>query len=254
MKRPSAVATCARRWARLRDFHAQALLTVTLVVVCVIADSFLAQQSYLADAALFRHLVDSATHGCVAFCAWGIYLFEVRRRLRSFSRSNAFVLCSTASSSERNVFLECAMAAVTACSLDIDHFIAAASFTVSGASHLNSRPFGHAVTFVVALLAVIWYCRATDATQRIMRVTFVGVALMSHQLRDAHRRGLWFWPLGSTPALPYAVYLALELALPVLCAKSTFKLLKTHPNIRRFRVQDDDDIDDDEDDFLIETV
>lgn len=42
------------------------------------------------------------------------------------------------------------------------------------------------------------------------------VAVFSHHLRDAHRRGLWFWPIGSTPPLPYWVYISCVLILPVI--------------------------------------
>ena len=40
------------------------------------------------------------------------------------------------------------------------------------------------------------------------------VALSSHHVRDAARRGLWFSPFGSTSPLPYAVYVLLTLLLP----------------------------------------
>ena len=40
------------------------------------------------------------------------------------------------------------------------------------------------------------------------------VAVISHHLRDGYRRGLWFWPLGSTPPLPYWLYIVCTMALP----------------------------------------
>ena len=44
----------------------------------------------------------------------------------------------------------------------------------------------------------------------------ISVSWLTHLLRDAHRRGLWFPPLGSTPALPAAVYIGATLALCLL--------------------------------------
>lgn len=40
------------------------------------------------------------------------------------------------------------------------------------------------------------------------------VAVISHHLRDGNRRGLWFWPFGSTPPLPYWLYISCTVALP----------------------------------------
>ena len=41
------------------------------------------------------------------------------------------------------------------------------------------------------------------------------IAWGSHHIRDAQRRGLWFPPLRSTPAIPYLLYLLLEFMLPI---------------------------------------
>lgn len=78
------------------------------------------------------------------------------------------------------------------------------------------RPFGHAVLFIVVVALIVTKCTRPEA--RVQRVCFVVVALLSHQLRDAMRLGLWCWPLGSTPPIPYVLYLALEEALPFVMA------------------------------------
>lgn len=71
----------------------------------------------------------------------------------------------------------------------------------------------------MALALIVWKCSAhrRPATRR-RRVCFVAITLMSHQLRDGMRLGLWFWPLGSTPPIPYLLYLAMEEALPFAMA------------------------------------
>lgn len=64
-----------------------------------------------------------------------------------------------------------------------------------------------------------WRCGISDRALLI-----VAVALFSHQLRDATRRGLYLWPLleGSTSPVPWAVYVCtLLLVVPAavrLCA------------------------------------
>lgn len=42
------------------------------------------------------------------------------------------------------------------------------------------------------------------------------VAVLSHHFRDAQRRGLWFWPVGSTPPLPYGIYIICVVLLPMV--------------------------------------
>lgn len=72
------------------------------------------------------------------------------------------------------------------------------------------------MTFIAALALLVYKCSSSSqpSVVRTRRVCFVVVTLLSHQLRDGMRLGLWFWPLGSTPPIQYLLYLALEEALP----------------------------------------
>lgn len=71
------------------------------------------------------------------------------------------------------------------------------------------------MTFIAALALVVYKCSSKQPSAiRARRVCFVVVTLLSHQLRDGMRLGLWFWPLGSTPAIQYLLYLVLEEVLP----------------------------------------
>lgn len=192
----------------------------------------------LPDAKLLRHLVDSATHGGVGFCAWGVFLCEIeqargdfrsylrsrsarrRRLVQSMSTSSDTSSSSTSGGYYQTLLTRCLTAGIAASALDIDHFIAAGSLSIAGATHLKSRPFGHAVTFIAVLVAaVLRFSRHRSSRTRRLRVSFVIVALLSHQLRDGFRRGLWFWPVGSTPPIPYVLYLAMEQGLPLVMAR-----------------------------------
>lgn len=107
--------------------------------------------------------------------------------------------------------------------LDLDHFLAAGSLDLRAATHLPSRPLGHAVP-----VAVAGAIAAALALRSRRWGAIVGAAFASHQLRDATRRGLWFCvPCGgdaearppwgvdySTPPLPYPLYLSLLILLP----------------------------------------
>lgn len=107
---------------------------------------------YLTNAKLLRHLVDSNAHGTVAFCCWGIFLCQTElasrpRRSSSSSSSLDNLEAHDKDDDERTpntdtqswlVFLKrCVLAGVAAALLDVDHFIAAGSFSISGATHLK---------------------------------------------------------------------------------------------------------------------
>ncbi|KAG6974831.1 hypothetical protein JG688_00002871 [Phytophthora aleatoria] len=211
----------------------QRIFMVLMLLICVTSDYFLLQQYvvpslaslrliitknakkylislfsvYLLNYKLLRHFVDSAAHGSVAFCCWVLFLLQIEK-------------CSESGDSILKILKKCFFNGITASLLDVDHFIAAGALNLAGATHLNGRPFGHAVTFIIAVaMLVSRWSRKCQARTRRYRVCFVVVAWFSHQLRDGMRRGLWFWPLGSTPPINYFLYLFMEEALPFVMAK-----------------------------------
>ena len=75
---------------------------------------------------------------------------------------------------------------------------------------LPTRPIGHSVNFII--ICVVLVSLLSKSTQ--MRV-LVFSSLLTHQSRDAVRRGYSFWPLDmSTIAIPYFVYFVLLTILP----------------------------------------
>ena len=40
-------------------------------------------------------------------------------------------------------------------------------------------------------------------------------AIITHHLRDALRRGLWFWPFGSTEPLSLPMYIIVMISVPI---------------------------------------
>ena len=52
-------------------------------------------------------------------------------------------------------------------------------------------------------------------------------SFLSHHIRDANRRGLWFCPIGSTRPISYYLYLSLSMAFPYLI-RFGMTLLTTH--------------------------
>jgi len=97
--------------------------------------------------------------------------------------------------------------------LDLDHFLAAGSLRLQDATRLSHRPFGHALLAAGCLGAL-----AALLTRQRRKGVLVATAILSHQLRDALRRGMWLFPLGSTAPLPFPVYLVCLFSLPLLVA------------------------------------
>jgi hypothetical protein len=65
------------------------------------------------------------------------------------------------------------------------------------------------------LFALLLYFRATTKDKTILECLSVTIiAFVTHHLRDANRRGIWFAPFGSTPPLPDFLYISLVLVTP----------------------------------------
>lgn len=98
--------------------------------------------------------------------------------------------------------------------LDLDHFISSQSFSLYKATHLDNnmkRPFGHALIFIFIISFIF-----VLVTRNIKIGIISFICLLSHQLRDSIRRGLWLWPLNtSTHPTPYFIYLFLLCILPL---------------------------------------
>ena len=173
-------------FALLSVYGRLAVKATPAAALCVLGDWAMP----FCSARLLKMIVDNATHALVAWWLCGV-VFPQRS------------------------LIEHAISLLSGSLMDLDHFIAAGSWRLSDATSLPSRPFMHAVTTIVFITAVLAYF----PSQRHNAV-LVFVATMSHQIRDAVRRGLWFWPFGSTPPLHPLLYLALEILLPcivVLC-------------------------------------
>lgn len=164
-------------------------------------------------------LLDSCVHGSVAAAMWAATLLLAPHAALGGSTMSAPVLLAAAPAQTTAALLpppwlqSAAIAGVVAMALDADHFIAAGSLSVRGAMTLSSRPFGHALAFTVAVAAT---CRWL--WPRSLAWLMVCVALGSHIMRDAPKRGLWMWPGPHTPRLPYAVYVATVAVAPLLLA------------------------------------
>lgn len=192
-------------------------------------------------------LADNATHAALAgLCWWAVVAgggSAGAEREQDHNDNNDSG--SSGSNSKRQRMKEVAAAACAGSLLDLDHFLAARSTHLGDALSLPQRPVGHCLTTLLLGTGVVYLllrmaragaccCLASCRCPRHSReqqqsltcrppasaplrwAALLGTATLSHQLRDAVRRGLWLCPLHySTPAVPYPLYLCLLALLPI---------------------------------------
>jgi len=152
-----------------------------------------------------RAILDNFTHGIISCISWYI-VSEIR--------------------TPRDV-IDAISSGIIACSLDVDHFVAAKSLKLQDALHLQNRPFLHSTTVVFIVVPMLEVFLAQNIPYLQSLPYLFAVAIISHHLRDGHRRGLWFWPIGSTPAIPYWLYVVYIVALPYFVKELKVSMEKT---------------------------
>ncbi|XP_061428465.1 transmembrane protein 267 [Lethenteron reissneri] len=162
-------------------------------------------------AMLMKAGIDSAVHGAVAMWSWAIVCGGGGGGGVGGGGGGGGVGGGT-------VAAQVLLAGFLACCLDLDHFVMAKSLRISDLHRLRGRPPLHNTTLVLALALSLELVLVRPLGllggpwERLPALA--ALAWLSHHVRDGARRGLWLWPLGSTPPLPRWAYLALTAALP----------------------------------------
>ncbi|XP_066270564.1 transmembrane protein 267-like [Branchiostoma lanceolatum] len=172
--------------------------SVLLGGFCVAADKALSWKP-ISDQTLLRALTDNTAHGLVGLWSWGI-------------------VCGTRT---RQDVLHTLLCGLLASLVDSDHFLAARSLRLKDALSLPARPPFHATSLLLSTVLTMWILlKILDWKALHLLPWICTVAWLSHHIRDGTRRGLWFPPIGSTPPIPYWMYIGLIVLLPnvvILC-------------------------------------
>ncbi|XP_015920566.2 transmembrane protein 267 [Parasteatoda tepidariorum] len=84
--------------------------------------------------------------------------------------------------------------------IDVDHFLMAKSLNLKDAVSLPSRPPFHNTTLLVSIVTCFIILMHNIEQKPAEKIGwFMLVAVVSHHLRDAMRRGLWLWPFETKP-------------------------------------------------------
>ncbi|XP_030763914.1 transmembrane protein 267 [Sitophilus oryzae] len=182
-------------------------LTCTLSFTAVIGDYLTLNFS---DSPIVKAALDNGTHFIIGGFSWFIFYLNSDK-----------IDCSL-----RQIVAEIFLCALMSSLIDLDHFIAAKSFFLKDAIRLQKRPFLHCSTIpIVGLLSLLpmSYVFQVNALKRLTLIFIT--AFVSHHVRDATRRGFWFYPFGTTAPIPYLFYIFLTCLIP-------FIVLLIHKNVK----------------------
>lgn len=175
-----------------QGFLIKGALTTAIGVCCVIGDQGLKH----GKTALMRAFFDNFTHATVGGLTWTLILILCRKSL--VPNFSGIIQCFLLSSF-----------------IDFDHFLTARSWKLDDATQLQKRPFLHCTTLPVVLCLILLLSAYAFNNPKLGYCSWIiSASFLSHHIRDATRRGLWFCPLGSTSPLPYYLYLSLSMMLP----------------------------------------
>lgn len=170
-----------------------------LLYAAISSGDFLLAREY--EKLTFRMITDSLTHGLVGFFSWAIVI-----DLRPLT-STPWV---------KGLF-QCMICMGLAMFVDVDHVIMARSLNPHDLISLPHRPHFHATTIIIPIATILWVLGDVykDSFFSILCPIFV-TAWLSHHIRDATRRGLWFPPFGSTPPLSPSLYVIILMIFPLI--------------------------------------
>ncbi|XP_011302581.1 transmembrane protein C5orf28 homolog [Fopius arisanus] len=177
------------------------IFTILLGLTCLIGDRLSDNLTH----AVIRAIVDNVTHALIAGLSWIIVTLLLNHSVM------------------RNL-LEITSCALMSSLIDVDHFIQAKSWKLSDATRLSKRAFLHSTTVPILLWTLMLLTSKVSTNEKMEHYSWIILmSFLSHHIRDATRRGLWFAPFGSTRPIPYYVYNIAIIILPYI-----FYYLMTH--------------------------
>jgi len=172
---------------------------LALPLVCLSGDSLLSTDKVLLHG-FFKALVDSGVHFSVGGLSWLV--------------AGTSLQSSSVNPTVKQLTSEVVLAATLSSLVDLDHFIAAKSFSLKAATSLQSRPFLHDSLVPILVLLTSLLLGLLDKSGLITRLGILTFSsLLSHHFRDAWRRGLWFRGIGVLE-LNYWTYIFLTFLFP----------------------------------------
>ena len=164
----------------------QIVFSIALISTCLVGD-YLVFTILSGYPGIYRAIGDSLTHGLIGLFSWLIIDKSIVNALGTMA---------------------------TAMLVDADRFIEAGTLDLNQALSLDHRPFLHnsTIPLVLYLISILVSYFWRNHTFKLY-TSLVFVAMFTHQLRDASRRGLWFYPWIQSLPVPYPLYIITILLL-----------------------------------------
>lgn len=199
-------------------FIIKSLLTLLLGVICVTGDILVEVNK---ENHLLKAVCDNLTHGFIGFVSYLVVTMQFKHVVSLIEQIMMIFGCF-----------------VISCGIDVDHFIVARSwrlvvriifqiyffllknliFFLQHATNLPNRPFLHCSTIPLLLLVAVYFVsvsyKSANSLKVLLWMMMLFTAFISHHVRDATRRGLWFFGYGHTLPVPYYGYVLLVMAIP----------------------------------------
>ncbi|XP_067128778.1 transmembrane protein 267 [Centruroides vittatus] len=132
------------------------------------------------------------------------------------SVSWCMVICKESFARNYRLYKELFLCGCLSSFIDVDHFLMAKSFRLRDALSLRRRPPLHCTSLLLsAILALVVLGNVLGKESARMGLLSL-TAAYTHHFRDGLRRGLWFWPFGSTPPITNLYYVICSLTFPLL--------------------------------------
>ena len=124
-------------------------ICIAVFFVSIVSDNLSALEN-LQSNSLYRVLIDGCCHQIL-----GIFAYFSYSTLICMKYENHRLKITGAHVNIPSYLVNILLSQFFSCILDLDHFIAAKSFTLHDATHLSSRPFGHAIAFICLVYFLI---------------------------------------------------------------------------------------------------
>ncbi|XP_066252216.1 transmembrane protein 267 [Euwallacea similis] len=176
-------------------FNWNTYLTAGIAAVAIAGDYLVT----LCAAPFLKALSDNLTHAVIGGLSWSICYFNRQKSLAE----------------TRHGFIEILSCTLLSSFIDLDHFLSAKSLSLKDATALSRRPIFHCSTFALIIfifLTLMSFMCESAVIGRSALIIFTAFA--THHIRDAHRRGLWFYPYGSSAPISYNLYIVITCLLP----------------------------------------
>lgn len=184
-------------------FKTKLLQIILVVIVAIVGDCLV---DLFTSHQLLKCISDNSTHLFIAVISW-MFIEELDFSVILFGSP---LLCG-----------------MMASFVDLDHFVAARSFTIHEATSLSFRPILHWTTLPVTFFVfLVILALAVHSVKLYKFAWFILTAFGTHHLRDGYRRGIWIHPLPSIPPFPYVIYL-----IGLVAIMLSFNFVMYHPLI-----------------------